>query len=183
DHFAHGGGRRIAAPDYRNAQPATPRATLPGKDARLESDQAHTEGGQDQANDHHFKVQHLVAGDLDRYVNQEQHGGHRAAREDHLTCLFEPGVAPHAAVQSVDLVAGQRGGERDEHEEREVPAVLIGGDVAPVEDFGRAVTGDDTDRVEYHEKELCAHAAGQDGDAAGKRYRRVGPTGTVSVEL
>ena len=73
-------------------------------------------------------------------------------------------MAPHAAVQAVDLIADQRHDHHDEHEELEVPAVFGWGDIAPVEDFGGAVPGHHAGGVEHHEEELGAHPAGQDGD-------------------
>ena len=139
DHFAHGRRRIVAAPDDRHPQSVAPRAALPGEDARLEADQAHAEGRQDQADHNHLGVHHLISGQLDGRVDDEEDGGHRPAREDHLTGFFEPGMTPHAAVQAVDLIADQGHDHHDEHEELEVPAVRGRGDIAPVEDFGRAV--------------------------------------------
>ena len=77
-------------------------------------------------------------------------------------------MPPHAAVQTVDLIADQGHDDHEEHEELEMPAVGSWGDIAPVEDLGRAVPGHDAGGVEHHEEELGAHPTGQNGDPVGQ---------------
>ena len=115
-------------------------------------------------NNDHPGVQQLISGEPDERIDDQEDGGDRHGREDHLACFFEPGVLPHAAVQPVHPVADQGHDHHDEHEDAEVPAVLGRGDVAPVEDFGRAVRRHHAGGVEHHEEEPGAHLAGPHGD-------------------
>ena len=113
----------------------------------------------------HLGVNHLISSELDRRVDDEQDGGHSRARENDLTSFFESGMTPHAAVQAVDLIADHRHDDDDEHEEFEMPAVGRWSDIAPVEDFGRAVPGHDAGCVEHHEEDLGAYPAGQNWES------------------
>ena len=161
DHLAHRGRGFVTAPDYRHPQSVASRAALPGEDPRLEADQTHAQGRQDQADDEYLSVDHLKPRQLDRAVDDEQEGGDRPAGEDYLTGFFEPGVTPHTAVQAVDLVTEQGDEYHDEEEKREVPAVRRWCDVAPEEDLRSAVARQDTDGVQHHEEELRPHPAGE----------------------
>ena len=118
---------------------------------------------------------HLKSSQLDGPVDDEQEGGDGPTGENYLAGFFEPGVAPHAAVQAVDLVADQGHDYHDEEEEGEVPAVRRWGDVAPEEHLRSAVAGQDADGVQHHEEDLCPHTAGGTGirlrEAVGKPGR------------
>ena len=160
-----------------------PRAALPGEDARVETDQAHAAGREDQAEQHHSRVEQLIPGQPDERIHDHEDGGDGDGREDHLPCLFQPGVLPHAPVQPVHAVADEGHDHHDEDEDAEVPAVLGRCDVAPVEDLGHAVRRHHAGGVEDHEEQLGAHLAGphrylsreRHGPAVGLTGRHQGP--------
>ena len=169
--------------DDGHPEAAALRAALPGEDARVETDQAHAGGREDQAEQHHSRVEQLIPGQPDERIHDHEDGGDRDGREDHLACLFEPGVLPHAPVQPVHAVADEGHDHHDEDEDAEVPAVLGRRDVAPVEDLGRAVRRHHAGGVEDHEEQLGAHLAGphrylsreRHGPAVGLTGRDRGP--------
>ena len=117
---------------------------------------------------------HLKSSQLDGPVDDEQEGGDGPTGENYLAGFFEPGVAPHAAVQAVDLVADQGHDYHDEEEEGEVPAVRRWGDVAPEEHLRSAVAGQDADGVQHHEEDLCPHAAEREPGSDARGCRQTG---------
>ena len=103
----------------------------------------------------------MKSGEPHERIDDQEDSCDCCGREDHLASFFEPGVLPDPAVQAPHPVADEGHDHHDQDEDAEVPAVLGRGDVAPVEDLGRAVRRDHACGVEHHEEEPGAYPGGQ----------------------